>query len=440
ASGPIALLIPLHLVGFFVFTMMTHGQLAADRPEPRHLTEFYLLMSLGGVIGGAFNALLAPLIFDSVLEYPLTLILTCLLAPQLAQAPAKLAGRRWDALLPLAAGGLAAGGFFAARALGYGGTPIELALMYAIPMLLCFSMSRRPVRFALGVSAVLAASALSANAQGAVLYTDRSFFGINKVVLRAADNRRMLIHGNTLHGLQNLPPANQRQPLAYYYPTGPIGQVFTAARAIPELRRVAVVGLGSGALACYAAPGQSWTFYEIDPVVAEIARDPRYFSYLSDCAPDARIELGDARLSLRDAASQSYDILVLDAYSSDAIPVHLVTREALRLYLDKLAPGGILAFHISNRHLDLEPVLGNLAQDAGLTALTLNDTAISPEEERDGKWPAQWVVMSREAALDQLGLKGDWQPIRRAPATPVWTDDYSSIVQTLRFLSGESDE
>ena len=203
--------------------------------------------------------------------------------------------------------------------------------------------------------------------------------------------------------------------------------------ALGDPPAVAVVGLGAGALACYARPGEAWDLYEIDPLVERIARDPEYFTYLRDCLPEARVVLGDARLSLSRAARR-YDLIVLDAYSSDAIPVHLLTREALGLYLDRLAPAGVLAFHISNQHLDLEPVLADLARDAGLVALLQVDTHVTPAERAGGKLPSRWAVMARRPAdLGALTSDARWAPPRGRADGRVWTDDFSSVLGVLRW-------
>jgi predicted methyltransferase len=190
-----------------------------------------------------------------------------------------------------------------------------------------------------------------------------------------------------------------------------------------------VIGLGSGALTCYRQPQQQWTYYEIDPSVVQIARDSGYFSYLRECAPDLDIVLGDARLSLAGAPDGRYDLIVLDAYSSDSIPIHLITQEALDLYLRKLAPGGVLAFHISNQYLDLKPVVGGLARHAGLTALAQDDLLLSVEEDASGKSASQWAVMARSPE-DLRRLAGDprWRAIETPPDAPRWTDDYSSAL------------
>lgn len=228
--------------------------------------------------------------------------------------------------------------------------------------------------------------------------------------------------------MQALDPAARRVPLGYYHPTGPLGDVFATGGG-----PVAAVGLGTGAVASYGKPGQRFTFYEIDPVVIRLAADPRYFRYLADSPATIEVVPGDARLTLGKAPDARYQLILLDAYSSDSIPVHLLTREALRVYLSKLAPGGRLAFHISNLHLDLRPVLGNLARDAGLVCYYREDDA-SESQAAEGKASSRWVVMARRAEdLGPLARSRHWQPLAGDAARKVWTDDHSSLWEILEF-------
>jgi hypothetical protein len=448
ATQPIWMLMTLHLATFFIATMVCHGELAADRPPPRQLTEFYLWMSIGGAVGGMFNALFAPLLFTMVVEYPLALVLACLLLATNDQRPTtknqeRINVRRssffvrpsWlDLALPLAIGALVAGLIVGTRAIGLAAGPLSYGLIFGLPALICFGFSRRRLRFALSIAAIFVASTLYTSNQGRVLHAERSFFGIHRVLLDPSERFHVIAHGGTLHGRQSLDPARAREPLSYYTVSGPIGQVIAASSGAHERRRVAAIGLGAGSLACYSRPGQVWTFYEIDPSVERIARDPAYFTFLRDCAPAAQIVLGDARLALVHAADESYDLMVLDAYSSDSTPVHLITREALALYRAKLAPGGVLAFHVSNQYLDLKPVLGDLARDADLIALSQDDLVLDPGEAARGKSASQWVIMARDHA-DFGALAGDrrWQPLEGRPDRVVWTDDFSSILSVLRM-------
>lgn len=435
ANQPIALLIPLHLLTFFCIAMVCHGQIAADRPDARHLTEFYMWMSFGGVLGGIFNALVAPLIFTSVAEYPLMLVLASLLLTRPAADAKRSRQQTLDWALPLILLALTASLVVVFQYFHQTTGPILLAVIFGIPALLCFSFSRRPIRFGLGVGAILLAATLHTASQGQVLYAERSFFGINRVLVDPTETHHLLVHGSTLHGIQSLEPAHSREPLAYYHSSGPLGQVFDALPQPQAQRSVTVVGLGAGSTACYHQPGQHWTFYEIDPNVERIARDPRLFTFMRDCAPDATVILGDARLSLASAAPGAYDLMLFDAYSSDAIPIHLITREALRLYLDKLAPNGMLAFHISNRHLDLQPVLGDLARDAGLATLTRDDNEVgSATTGNADKWASEWVVLARTpAALGSLTHDARWQATRTSASKAVWTDSFSSLLSVFHW-------
>jgi hypothetical protein len=253
---------------------------------------------------------------------------------------------------------------------------------------------------------------------------------------------RNFFHGVISHGMQSLDPAKSREPLAYYTESGPAGVILRALDAKtlyapggePRKARWAVVGLGAGAMACYRQPGETLTYYEIDPAVKRIASDPRYFSFLEQCAPSAQIVLGDARLKLRNAADGGYDLIALDAFSGDSIPLHLMTREALALYLRKLAPGGMLAFHISSLYLRLAPTLGALAHDAGLVCLIADDTGASEAQMDAGKFPSTWLVMARSRAdLGMLGTDARWTPVEIRPGARVWTDDFSNLLTVIKW-------
>jgi SAM-dependent methyltransferase len=439
ATRPVAGIMTLHLLVFFATSLLCHTHLAADRPAVSHLTDFYLCLALGGALGGAFNALVAPLLFDSIAEYPVALVLGCWLA---------LSGGRWvdnstaassrsvllgDWMWPLALG---LGTVLAAQVLrraGYATNVSALALIFGFSVLVCYFFSRRPVRFALGVGAILLASVLSPNEEGRALYAERSFFGLHRITEDPAREFHQLVHGTTLHGRQSLDPTRRREPLTYYHPTGPVGDVLARYGQTPGAN-IAVVGLGAGSMAAYVQPDQHWSYFEIDPVVVKIARDPRYFTFLHDSPAEIRVVLGDARQTLATEADGKFDLVVLDAYTSDAIPVHLATREALALYLRKLAPGGRLALHISNNYLELEPVFANLAHDAKLTCLTRYDPANTPGETFRGKSASLWMIMARQPEdLAQLNQDRRWREGRRNPNQRTWTDDYSNLLSVLRW-------
>lgn len=456
ATQPMSLLMALHLLGLFTIALACHGELAANRPAPRHLTEFYLWLSVGGVLGGAFNALLAPLIFKGIWEYPITLVLACLLvlrAPKIAATPgaetsvaatsaaatsAATRTRVLDFALPLGIGALTLSGVLFLQARGLIAGPLALGLTFGLPALLCFPMSRRGARFGLSVGAILLASTFYGSGQlGRVMVSERSFFGLHRVMLSPPGTAHQIVHGNTIHGVQNL--LKPREPQAYYHRSSPLGQIFAVANRPDNPlsranRRVAVIGLGAGAISCYARAGESWTFYEIDPAVAQIAGDARYFTFLRDCAVRPEIVLGDGRQTLSKAPDSAYDLLILDAYSSDALPVHLLTREALALYQRKLTPGGLLIFNISNRNLQLETTLGNLAADAKMSSLAQDDASISALESTDGKFASQWLLMAKSRAdLGALLRNPRFKTTRTEPTQALWTDDFSSVLSVFKW-------
>ncbi|HVM62756.1 MAG TPA: fused MFS/spermidine synthase [Verrucomicrobiae bacterium] len=426
---PIGGLIALHLACLFIVSMACLGELADDRPSTAHLTEFYLWLSVGGVLGGVFNAMVAPLIFSTVAEYPLTLVLACLLMPNWASATT--AARRQRALdfaVPLLIG------LFAANLLQVlrGGTtwpvPVLMAVMYGVPVALCLLFVRRSLRFALALAGVLMACALVPGYADHTLLVERNFFGIHRISLDPRGQYHWLEHGNTIHGIQHVDLRQRDEPLSYFTKRGPFGQAFATLDDSLK-RRVGVIGLGAGSLAAYARRGEHWTFYEIDPAVEEIAEDPRYFTFLHDCPADVDVVMGDARLSLQQARDGQYGVLVLDAYTSDTIPLHLITQEAMALYLRKLAPDGVLIFHISNRHLRLERVLGVLAQNVGLACLIQNETGGGEDELlATGKISSKWMIMARQPdTLLRLGRDARWQSPPPHLQARLWTDDYASV-------------
>ena len=436
ATEPAWLLFLAHLGVFFVTALASHGALAGDRPPADHLTEFYLWVSVGGAVGGLFNALAAPLVFNGFVEYPLVLVLACLLRRPSDGGGEKPGVTRADVVAPLALGAATVAAVLGGQALGLTATLGERAgaLVFALPVLIAYTFLTRPVRFGLAVGALFVAGAFFEGAHGRVVYRERSFGGLHRVTLDPTGRVYQLVHGNTFHGRQARGTAGPPEPLAYYHRTGPAGGLFAAYSGADAKKEVAVVGLGAGSLAAYGEPGQRFTFYEIDPAVARIARDGRFFTFLRDCRADWDVVLGDARLTLRDAPDGRFGLIVLDAFSSDAIPLHLLTREALRLYLEKLADGGVLAFHISNRYLDIEPVLADLAGDARLTCWTRRDLVLNPDEREAGKSPSQWVVMAREKAhLEKLVRDRRWELARGGRPPSVWTDDFSNLLGALRW-------
>jgi hypothetical protein len=430
ARGPLPLIIPLHLAAFTALALQCHARLAADRPSSAHLTEFYFWISVGGMLGGLFNTLLAPVLFRSVVEYPLALVLACACGA-MAAAPTvrRLASEALAGLL-LVGALTAAATLLAQRA---GGSQAPLLIAIGLIAVVIFTQRRYPVRLAGGIAGLLAASAFFVDIHQPVLHAERTFFGVHRVVQDPKGEFHGLAHGTTLHGMQSLDPARRHEPLTYFHRTGPYGQALTGLPAATSGHDIAVVGLGAGTLAAYARPDQRWTFYEIDSAVERIARTSSYFTYLNDCGDACRVVLGDGRLALQ-RTSEKYDVIVLDAFSSDAVPMHLLTSEALALYVSRLKPGGAILFHISNRHVALGPVLARLAESNHLVALEQVDLMTEQPQPR-GKFQSDLVVMARTA--DDLGpLAHDprWFTPQAAPNTPLWTDDFSNILSVLRFL------
>jgi len=432
ATHPSFILIPLHLLAFFVTALVCAGELAKDRPSTLHLTEFYLWISFGGVLGGLFNALLAPVIFLGLQEYPLGMVAAALLRPYLKSRAHKPAARRLDLLLPAFIGMLISALIVFLQERGLFGVHINQIIIFGLAGVICLSFAARPVRFGLGLVAVMLASTFYTGPYSDLLHSERSFFGIYRIMLDESERYHLLFHGTTLHGSQSIEETRRLEPLAYYHPNGPAGQVLLDLATAGFKGPVGIVGLGTGSMACYGAKGQQFTFYEIDPLVAQIAHDSHWFTYLQDCPPKVDVVLGDARLSLAGAPDGQFGLFVLDAFSSDAIPTHLLTREAFELYLSKLAGGGMLLFHISNRHFDLEPLLARLASSLNLKALIREDVSLSESETRQGKKPSRWVVMARGMVpLTRYADDSRWRGLKVKTDGQVWTDDYSDIWQVL---------
>lgn len=433
--------IAMHLLGFFLTALVCHGELVQSRPATTHLTEFYLWLSFGGVLGGVFTALIAPLVFTGLAEYPMALVLACLLRPSTPPANGASGGRRRDILFPCLLL-LAVWAVFSSIAwLDQAPVIWRLAVLgVAAPLVAValLSFSTRPLRFGLGVAVLSMASLLSSHASGGamgqLLTSARSFFGVYKVYRNTDLGLSIFVHGSTIHGTQFIDPSKADQPAAYYHRDGSFGQMFRALAPTLGERAVAIVGLGSGGLACYGAKGSQWTYYEIDPLVEQIARDPRYFTFLRDCPPTTRVVIGDARVTLRNATDASYSFLLMDAFTSDAVPTHLLTREAISTYRKKLTADGVLAVHISNRFLDLLPVLSRLAQDAQLVGrVSRVDTTGTQSTLLES--PAQIVVLAAdEGSLGSLANDSRWLPLPPAQAGRVWSDDYVNILDALRLF------
>jgi hypothetical protein len=394
-STRLGLIVVVHLTTLFVASMVCHGELARRRPPAERLTEFYLWLALGGALGSCFNVLISPYVFSWVAEYPLVLALAGFLLPPVFPGSRQVVLRIANRVLPI------------------------------------------------GLACVVMVSSLSNHhsfiKDGNVLNEERTFFGVYRLVRDNTGRTCALLHGQIWQGMQHqsADPRERRFPLLYYFPTSPIGQVFYAFHGPTKKSHVAVIGLGIGNLAGYAEAGQEFTFYEIDPLVPKIARDPRYFTYLADAekrGAEMRVVLGDGRLALERDSGRRFGMIILDAFSGDAIPTHLLTREAFQRYEDRLEEDGILALHITNSHVDLEPVVAELARDRNLVALVQDDREIAPEERERGKAPSKWVVLAhRPDYFGSLRESNRWKPLTSSDSSSLWRDDYTNLLPILRW-------
>jgi len=445
-GGPFWPLAVLHFGAFFLGALLCHGELAADRPHASHLTEFYWWLAVGGAMGGLLTAVVAPVVFNDFWEYPIAIIGAALLRPALATGGDRRS-RLADAYLPaglaavmlLAVGLMSVSGALAAldrlvlTNVATGSDLVRVLIVFAIPAAVSAAFSWRPLRFGLATAAMLLLSLLPIGSQPTI-FQQRDFFGVHKVVSDPAGARHALIDGGVIHGIELMDPRSRDIPASYYAGSGPIGDFFKAEEPVDAAWSVAIIGLGAGAMACYAQPQQSWTYYEIDPVVVDIARNTTLFTFLRDCTPRAGIILGDGRLTIARAPDHSYDLIVLDAFGGDAPPVHLLTREALQLYLAKLRPGGALLFNISNKYLDLAPVLAGEAAALSLVSYERTDIEVTAAQAAAGKFPSAWVVMARGAdSLGDVPFRPGWKALQANPQSPIWTDDFSDVLTVTRF-------
>ena len=447
---PIQFDVPLHLAMFTAVALMCHGRLAAARPSAKHLTEFYLLVSFGGMMGGLFNTLIAPLVFNRVAEYPLLIVAACAVPALYARdgTNGDRSGpvsniRRWG---PASAGpNMRDFGYTAAIAVAAAAVNvvllrdnIDVAQLRVVALgavgLVVFTQARHATRFAMMIAAMLVASVVTQRAYTTILEAERTFFGAYRVTLDRGGKFHVLYHGTTVHGLEAVDPSKRDEPLVYYHRSGPFGQAFERLPRLRDVSDIGVIGLGVGSLGAYARPSQRWVFFEIDPAVERIARDQRYFHFLESCGSRCAVVLGDARLTLG-RFDRRFDAIVLDAFSSDSIPLHLLTREALDMYLQHLKPGGLLLFHVSNRYLRLGPALARVVQDRGLMSVE-QEQPVSDADAETGKSASDWVVASSDR--DSIGLLASdpkWKALTAPTQMRLWTDDYSNILSVLKFLN-----
>ncbi len=438
-ARPIGPLIAVHLAGLAILGLACHGRLAEERPPAQRLTEFYLLLALGGALGGTFNALVAPLLFDWIAEYPLAILLAvCLLRARTRPGWRRLLPTLDDVIAVLLVLCAALIGSEVAYRFGLtepilGQVPHRI-VNAVLPAAACvlFSTRKRQLIFALAALFVLPQLLTSKER----VYAERTFFGVYKVDEEEpgpGGHWHHLWHGSTRHGSQNGKAPWSAQPTTYFTTSGPAGDVMRFLQHSPGPKHLAVVGLGTGTLAAYGKPGWRMTFYELDPAMVKLARNSEYFTYVRDSRAQLDFVVGDARVEL-EAATDRYDGIFLDAFSSDAIPVHLLTRQAVELYFSRLEPGGLLAFHITNRHLDLKIVLAGIAAEVGLTAVARHDMSVSGDELiTQRKLTSLWVALARQRAdLGPIATDERWTPLFPDPRRRTWTDDYSNVLGILK--------
>jgi SAM-dependent methyltransferase len=369
--------------GLFLCCMVCHGELARLKPHPRYLTQFYLSLALGGALGGIFVALVAPHVFQTYLELPISIVLCGALAAYVL----------WNQIGQLTFR-MAAAGFLTV------------------------------------LTTYLAANQILD--QSRYIASVRNFYGVLRVTERLDTGEtspmRKLVNGTIIHGQQLSDPRLKRQATSYYGPESGVGRAVLLLDRMHSQVRFGVIGLGAGVLAAYCRPGDLFRFYEINPLDVTIAK--RYFTFLKDCAGKCEISPGDARLVLERQAPQEFDLLVVDAFSSDSIPIHLLTREAFAQYFRHLRPGGILAVHVTNRFLDLVPVVARASEELGQPAYEISDEGLGADY-----WAASdWVLVGPDTHIFVLlGFHGGPIVRRRPPKSlRTWTDDFSNLYQILK--------
>jgi spermidine synthase len=436
---PILPIAVAHLVAFTALAMLCHTRLAESRPDPSRLTEYFVCVSLGGVLGGASVALLAPAVFSWILEYPLAIAAAILLRPQTADADRMAASRAGRWAWRAGAALLFVVGYWGVSAFNESADAAVTQrlgrMSFAIPAILLLLRPGTALLFA-GATAGLLVGAGLVRTGGDVLYRERTFFGVHEVTSQQDGNWHVLTHGTTTHGVQAFRGKLQSLPTAYYHPTGPIGDVVFTLSPEGRFRDVGVIGLGAGALAAYAGSGVRMDFFEVDDAVIRIAENPLYFRYLSDArarpGTTVRTRAVDGRLGLQAMPEASYDLIVVDAFSSDAIPTHLLTREAVAMFASRLKPRGVMAFHVSNRFFNLAPVLARIADDRGLVSYTRNDKDVPPERAAEAMRPSVWVVLARnENDLGQLARTAPRWVRASGTGMSLWTDEYTNVLGVL---------
>jgi len=425
-------MLPIHLAAFFISAMVCHGELVKRRPDASHLTEFYLWMSFGGVVGGFFASIIAPNIFSTVLEYPILMMAVFICRKDFWVALRTGKPDQFWSFLVLAT-------LFAASFSGIARLAAENVILPAAVLLVAgVVILRHQTVTQLGLVASGVALMLLFGINQFSVQTIRSFFGVNTVVAYESGTYNLLLHGTTLHGAEKRKDHLGRAitarpvPLTYYYNEGPLAVAIDRLRDANggSLGQVALVGLGTGAMACHRQKGENWRYFEIDPEVVKIARDPNNFRFLSHCGESDGIVLGDGRVTLEKENDGKFDVIVLDAFSSDSIPIHLMTREAMKLYFRKLNPNGALVFHISNRYMELASIVtATAATQGGLTYINKLDDTLWNADKNKFKMPALVAVVGRNSDdLGALATGNRWFQLRKDQYSTPWTDDYSNIL------------
>ncbi|WP_407155931.1 spermidine synthase [Bradyrhizobium sp. STM 3557] len=438
-----------HQLCFFVIAMACHGELARTRPAAKYLTGFYVALSFGGMVGGLFAGLIAPFSFSWVAEYPILLALAAICRPakDSERWPRQM---RWYWIV-LAAIALAL--IVPAQSSGKLTETLQdhrvwvAGSLGALAALLALALNANRWKIFATIALALVLIRLYPADDGRV-ETVRSFFGVHKIVMTPGGQYHVLMHGTTIHGAEKYfnddgtPVTGRPEPITYYHKDGGIGRAITAIRERKEANngaplKVAVIGVGAGTLTCAAEPGESWKFFDIDQTMVDTASDPKYFSYIQKCAPDLKPVIGDARLTFAKEPDGIYDLIIVDAYSSDAIPIHLATQEAMAIYKSKLAPQGAVVMHVSNRHLELESVVVGIADENDLKSWVYNE-----DSGRDSEYifATDVVVSAREEAdVGSLASSDKWTETEPTEGQRVWTDDYSNILGAVyrRLRDGE---
>lgn len=416
ASLPTLPGIALHLGAFATLVLAVHGRLAGERPPVASLTAYYLALSAGGAVGGVVGGLVAPVAFPGIWEYPLGIV-ACLawLTPRSA-----VDERARPIALTALGALLVAGAALRLASADADGPPRAAQLVLGLAVVAALAASHTARRYTLAVAAA-AVVAVALPSAGTVA-EDRTYYGVTRV-LETGSGWHLLLSGTTVHGAQD--PSRPDVPLTYYAPGGPLDDTLVASDPGTS-RSIGVVGLGAGSMAADLAPDDELTYYEIDPAVIDMATDPDVFSFIDRSAGTVSIVEGDGRLSVERLAPASHDLLVIDAFSSDAIPVHLLTREAVASYRRALTLDGIVVFHVSNRFFDLVPVVARLAEDAGVTALVRVGVG-----EVTGSLQSTAVALGTPEGLARLAAAPGWVPA--AASGPVWTDDHADVLGELQL-------